>query len=527
MFDDFHKQNTIPDLHGEESHSYPIPQKIGPYKIESLLNKGGMSLLYLGIHPQTAKPIVIKVLLPKFLKNKEIANRFLKEAQIIGITNHPNIVKLYGQGQWEKGLYIAMEFIQGISLRQFIQQNSLAHKRALEVVLQVSYALCHLHTHGVIHRDLKPENILITETGQIKVIDFGIAQLEREIQEEKKHPSSKFLKVMGTPVYMSPEQKENPLQVSFASDIFSLGIITYELILGRLSHGVIHISLLPKSMRKIIETALKIDPKERHRDIVDFITDVSECSKALSEEKKEKEEEISDEVLEMIQQARSVLIPKKAPRWPQAEMGIAIQENASLGSLYIDFFSLPENRFGLILAEPIETGISSLLHLSAFRGMVRMSVALFFQNGKKEYHPIQMLNAINSALCDEEQKFRLSFLILNPERDQLSFISCHASNLWRIPEGSKKIRILTTPNPSLGTNLNTNLLETADNWNSGDLLVIHSAPGQKEEPPGSWIEEYLLLSPQPQAEKILHFLAARNVSNPKRSSAVIAIHRIF
>ena len=174
MLDDFHKQTTLPDLHAGEARNYPLPQKIGPYKIESLLDKGGMSLLYLGVHPGTSQPIVVKVLLPKYLKNKEMMGRFLKEAQIIGMTNHPNIVKLYGQGQWEKGLYIAMEFIQGISLRQFIQQKSLSQKRALEIILQVAYALCHLHTHGVIHRDLKPENILITETGEIKVIDFGI-----------------------------------------------------------------------------------------------------------------------------------------------------------------------------------------------------------------------------------------------------------------------------------------------------------------------------------------------------------------
>src|SRR5690606_36400224 len=106
--------------------------------------------------------------------------QFLKEAEIIALSNHPNIVKLYGQGEWEKGLYIAMEFIQGVSLTQFILQNSLSIKRSLEILLQVAYALLHLHSHGVIHRDLKPENILITENGGVKVIDFGIAQLEQE-----------------------------------------------------------------------------------------------------------------------------------------------------------------------------------------------------------------------------------------------------------------------------------------------------------------------------------------------------------
>jgi serine/threonine protein kinase len=516
--DDFHKQPTLPDFHVVQSR-FALPQKIGPYKIESLLNKGGMSALYLGLHPETSQPLVIKVLLPKYLKNKEIATRFLKEAQIIGITNHPNIVRLYGQGQWEKGLYIAMEFIQGISLRQFIQQKSLSHKRALEIILQVAYALCHLHTHGVIHRDLKPENILITETGEIKVIDFGIAQLN---SEEERITQKKRL--MGTPIYMSPEQKENPSQVTYTSDIYSLGIIAYELILGRLSHGVIHLALLSKPFRNIIEKALKIDPKERYQDIVDFITDISQYIKTLSSENEEREEEISDEVLDMIQQARALLIPKKSPRWSQVEMGIAVHEGMSLSGLYLDFFRLTDNRYCIVLAEPLESGVASLLHISNLRGMIRMAV----QCGIKQ-PPLKIVQAINQALSVDpmDQDFALCFLFLNPDKDQLSFISCNYTPLWHIADGTKKIRALTTPNPALGADAATALLETTDNWNSGDTILLHSLglkATKEEEIP---INEYLLLSAQHQADKILEKLTAQKKAPPKRASAVLSIHRIF
>ncbi len=528
MRDEFHKQTTLPDLHGGDAKSYPLPQKIGPYKIESLLSKGGMSLLYLGIHPGTSQPLAIKVLLPKYLKNKEMAGRFLKEAQIIGMTNHPNIVKLFGQGQWEKGLYIAMEFIQGISLRQFIQQKSLSQKRALEIVLQVAYALCHLHTHGVIHRDLKPENILITETGEIKVIDFGIAQMQGELQDERITQSKRM---MGTPIYMSPEQKENPLQVTFASDIYSLGIIAYELILGRLSHGVIHLALLPKSLRKIIETALKMNPKDRYKDIVDFITEVSQAIKNQGAENEEKEEEISEEVVEMIQQSRAILLPKKAPRWPQLEIGVASHEGMSLSGLYLDFFRLPEGKLAIAMAEPLNPGIASLLHSAILRGMFRMAAEVFFQSGKKDPHPIQMLQLLSRAISNDpmEQQFGLCLLLLDPEKDQLSFVSCQYSTLWHLPEGSKKVRALATPNRSLGSDPNGALLETADNWNSGDTLVLHSlgvAPAKGEEA-GSWMGEYVLLSAQHQAEKILQRMTVQRAALPKRASAVLSIQRIF
>lgn len=516
----FHKQVTLPDLTSTDSPNIPIPQKIGPYKIESLLDKGGMSYLYLGLHPDLSQPIVIKVLSPKHLANKEMVARFLKEAHIIGMTNHPNIVKLYGQGAWEKGLYIAMEFIQGISLRQFIQQKSLSHRRALEIVLQVAYALCHLHTHGVIHRDLKPENILITESGEIKVIDFGIAQLQGESDPSA---PTKNRRVIGTPAYMSPEQKENPLSVSYSSDIYSLGIIAYELVLGRLSHGVIHLTLLPNDLRSFIEKALHPNPADRYQDIVDFITDISHYLKSLEDNPQKPQEEISIEVLDMIQQTKAVLIPQKLPKWPQVEIGIALPEGMCLNGFYLDFFRLPENRLCLILAEPIDLGVSSLLHSSILRGMVRMAVQQSFHTGKKDNHPVKMLNSLSQALFEDpmHQKFRLCLLLLNPDKDLLSFVSCGYSPLWHIPEGSKKIRSLSTPNPQLGADPNATLLETADNWHSGDTLIL--CPSRKaEEPPTDLSSEDFLLSAQHQAERML-----QRYPQQKRPSAILSIHRIF
>src|ERR1700733_8205323 len=156
--DDFHKRQTLVGLPGTSDllSTDELPSKIGGYKIESLLSKGGMSLLYLGIHPETHEPLAIKVLSSKYLSHPEMVERFMREAEIIELTNHPNIVKLFGHGKWAGGVYIAMEFIQGISLRQMLLQEAMSLKRALDVVLQISHALVHLHAHGIIHRDLKP-----------------------------------------------------------------------------------------------------------------------------------------------------------------------------------------------------------------------------------------------------------------------------------------------------------------------------------------------------------------------------------
>jgi serine/threonine protein kinase len=257
----FYKQITLP---GEEEAQATLPSSIGPYKIESLLDKGGMSYVYLALHPTTKERIVVKVMSAQCLARPEMGDRFLQEAKIIAMAHHPNIVKLYGQGPWEKGLYIAMEFIQGTSLRESMRRRRFSQKESLALLLQIAYALCHLHTQGVVHRDLKPENILITEQGTIKVIDFGVAKWNTASTKQG------TMRV-GTPYYMSPEQKKNASAASYTSDLYSLGVIAYELFLGKPSHGIIHLHLVAKPLRTLLEKLLQPDPKERCQDVVDFI----------------------------------------------------------------------------------------------------------------------------------------------------------------------------------------------------------------------------------------------------------------
>ena len=508
---DFYRQATHPGIKRRQA----VPARIGPYRVESVLSRGGMSCLYLAIHPTTSEPIAIKALLPKYVKNTEIAARFLKEAEIIKMTNHPNIVKLYGQGSWERGLYIAMEFIQGVSLRQFIQKKALSHRRALEIILQVAYALCHLHTHGVVHRDLKPENILILESGEVKVIDFGIAQLN-QIDNSARITQTKG--VMGTPAYMSPEQKERPTSVSYPSDIYSLGIIAYELVLGRLSHGIVHLGLLPRHLKEIIEKALKPNPKERYQDIVDFITDISLYLKNLPAQEPPSVEAASEELFATIQRARSMLITKKAPRFAELDLAVSLRENNSFSALYLDFFRLPEQRLCIVLAEPTRHNPVALFDCANLRGMVRMTITECCNNPKKEFHPINMLRTLNEALIEEASQvpFAFSILLLSLEKEVLSFISCNTSPLWHICDASGKIRILSTPNPPLGVDSNFTPLETANNWHSGDTLIFHNIDKIAMPPK---------IAPHLSLQTISDQLAS--LADPQRPTAVVAIQRLF
>lgn len=477
--DDFHKQHTLsglPEGNGPASPPPEIPKFIGPYKIESLLEKGGMSLIYLGTHPDTKEPTTIKILLEKFLSQPDVMQRFLIEAEIIAMADHPNIVKLYGHGEWEGGHYIAMEFIQGISLRQYILQTPMSLKRALEIIIDVAYALCHLHTHGVIHRDLKPENILVTETGSIKVIDFGIAQL---IPDKRSQDSSGMQRMIGTPIYMSPEQRRNPEEVSYPSDIYSLGIIAYELVLGKLSHGQIHLSLMPKGLQKILNKSLQPKPEDRYQDIVDFIADVTAYLNSANLQKEKKVGDQLSEFSESLRQSDTILAPNRAPEWPDIEIGIAMHRGHGISGGYHDFLEISDGSYGIIMGESSAKGAEGVIYTATTRGMLRTL-------GSLPARPDQLMNHLNTILVKDimDQIFTIGYLVLSPQNNQLHFISCEYGNLWIIPAGSDTPLKIPSKNLALGVDSDLEFAQISRPWHPGDVLIFHNfqteATGQKD-----------------------------------------------
>lgn len=467
--DDFHKQNTIPgtsDSPPMPSQTGGIPDKIGPYKIECLLEKGGMSILYLALHPETKEPTTIKVLLPKFLSHPDVVQRFLNEAEIIAITDHPNIVKLYGHGEWEGGLYIAMEYIEGISLRQALLQRPISLKRALEIIIDIAYALCHLHTHGVIHRDLKPENILITENNEVKVIDFGISQLLTEVSTGGK-PSHQRL--IGTPIYMSPEQRENPENVSYPSDIYSLGIIAYELVIGKLSHGQIHLSMLPKGLQKILNKTLQPRPQDRYHDVVDFITDVSTYLNSTNLEKEKKAGDQLSEISENLRSTRNILIPSSPPTWPNVQISLSNLKGESHFGIYYDFFSFPDKTYGIVMGESSAKSAEGVIYAATIRGMVQALVP-------QTQTPSKVADVLNTLLMGSknDEFFTFCYLWLQPDANTLTFISCGENNLWRVPVNTIDPIQIESNNIALGIDKTATFNEVKAPWMKGDFLLMSS-----------------------------------------------------
>jgi len=479
---DFYKETTLPP-EGKKSHlttPVDLPESIGPYKIESLFEKGGMSVLYLGTHKETHEPAIIKVLPEKYLVNKEVVKYFLKEADIIAMTDHQNIVKLYEHGNWKGGLYIAIEFVQGISLRQYILQHHISLKHSIEMIIEIAYALCHLHMHGVIHRDLKPENILVTESGTIKVIDFGIAQLLTDENEKNSLTEHGFV---GTPIYMSPEQKKNPQAVSYPSDIYSLGIIAYEIILGKLCFGQIHLSLMPKGLQKILGKALQKDPDDRYRDVVDFIADISAYlnSSAIKEE-----QNISDQISELsenLKNTQKILVPEKAPVWKNFDIGISTYKMVSpLGlkqGLYQDFFEIATDAYGIMMTESSIKSTESFVLTATTRGMIRALCKL-------TTNPCDLITILNDLIVNDplRQHLALNYITLEPEKNLFQYISCGQGTLWYLDHTKESLKKIENHNPFLGVEPLTEFTSVSHSFNPKDIFLLTSLSGSilKENP---------------------------------------------
>lgn len=529
MEDDFYKQTTSPEPAPEDKSKEPphFPKSIGPYKVESLLEKGGMSILYLGSHPETKEPTTIKVLSPHYMSHPEVIQRFQNEAEIIAMADHPNIVKLYGYGEWEGGLYIAMEFIQGISLRQYLLQTPISLKRALEIIIDVAYALCHLHTHGVIHRDLKPENILVTESGAIKVIDFGIAQLLTQEAQKDLHGRQRLI---GTPIYMSPEQRQDPETVSFPSDIYSLGIIAYELILGKLSHGQIHLSLMPKGMKPILSKALQPDPNNRYQDIVDFIADISNYLNSTELIRDKQAGDRLSELSENLHRAQAVLFPFQTPNWPHFEIGIATQKSVAVSSAYHGFYELPDNAFAVMMGESSAKDAEGFIYTSVFRGMIH-TLSRFVRR------PSELASMLNDLLLKDnlDQVFTLTYIIFLPGENRCLYTCCGYSNLWYISKGAKTPTHLTIDNIALGIDPEAKFAEAEIPWQVGDSLVLSNFAGmlshfdQKETFAEvnfrEVVAEFIDFPPQKQADAIFRKAKITSKTIQDKAVCILSIQR--
>lgn len=251
------------------------------YQLQWVIGHGGMSTVWLADDPENDREVALKVLRPEFSSNDEFLARFRNEALAAEGINSPNVVATYDYRELESTsgaamCFIVMEYIRGESLADLIKrEGALSEELALDVLEQAAHGLAVIHRMGLVHRDIKPGNLMITQNGQIKITDFGIAKAAAAV------PLTRTGMVVGTAQYVSPEQAQG-MKVTAASDVYSLGVVGYEMLAGKrpftgdssVSVALAHVSAEPPALpisvsapaRELIEIALRKTPTQRFRD---------------------------------------------------------------------------------------------------------------------------------------------------------------------------------------------------------------------------------------------------------------------
>jgi len=269
----------------------PPLENFGDYFLLQIRGTGGMGIVYKARQKNLDRLVAIKILHASKAHHPQFQKRFEREAKALAALTHPNIVAIHDFGKQEDHYYLVMEYVEGLTLREVQVDNPLTQEEIFNILQQICDALEYAHRQGVIHRDIKPDNILIDQEGRVRIADFGLAKLgaESEIQDKTLTRSGVM---MGTMNYMAPEQMANSADVDSRADLFSTGVLLYEMLTGELPIGSFE---LPSSrgggnvhLDKIVKKALSRDPDKRYQKASELKEDLNQVSTETFIRQKEK-----------------------------------------------------------------------------------------------------------------------------------------------------------------------------------------------------------------------------------------------
>ena len=218
--------------------SFNIGENIGPYRIIEQLGQGGMATVFKAYHAALDRYVALKVLHPAFNQDQTFTARFQREARVVAKLEHSNIVPIYDYSEHEARPYLVMKYIEGDTLKARLNQGPLKSNEIEDVINSIGSALAYAHRQGILHRDIKPSNVMIATDGSMYLADFGLARIAQAGESTMSSDS-----IMGTPQYISPEQAMGIKDLDAGTDIYSFGVMLYEMVVGQVPFlSLIHIS---------------------------------------------------------------------------------------------------------------------------------------------------------------------------------------------------------------------------------------------------------------------------------------------
>jgi serine/threonine protein kinase len=296
---------VAPELFESVMEDALIGKNLGTYEITGAIGRGGMGVVYQARDTKLERTVAIKMLTPKYTRDEQQRERLRREARAAARLSHPGIATVYSLDECEEGLYMVCEYVRGQTLHQIMAGGPLPFSTLLDMAIQIAGALAAAHAQGIVHRDLKPENIIQSESGIIKILDFGLARVEPKEETPSTARLTKTGMFLGTPAYASPEQLLGS-EVDRNADVFSFGILLYELASGKHPFGASNSlstvarileaeapdltqmnGAIPKEFDRIVRRCLNKKPADRYPDTSDLLAELERLTERKDAEQKE------------------------------------------------------------------------------------------------------------------------------------------------------------------------------------------------------------------------------------------------
>ena len=265
--------------------SLTVGENVGPYRIVEQLGQGGMATVFKAYHAALDRYVAIKVMHPAFKEDPTFLARFQREARVVARLEHPNIVPVYDYAEHNGAPYLVMKFVEGETLKAKLARGPISLTEAVKIVEAVGTGLDYAHKQGILHRDIKPSNVMLAADGNVYLADFGLARIAQAGESTLSSDS-----LLGTPHYMSPEQAKGVKELDAGTDIYSLGVVIYELVVGRLPfsadtpfaiiHDHIYTPLpmphavnpnVPEAIERVLLKALAKERADRYPDVAAMV----------------------------------------------------------------------------------------------------------------------------------------------------------------------------------------------------------------------------------------------------------------
>jgi serine/threonine protein kinase len=442
-----------------------IGSQINQYKILSLLGEGGMGAVYLAEDTSLERKVALKLLPGNLAEDKIRLNRFFQEAKAASALNHPNILTVHEIGKLDGTHFIVTEYIKGRTLKNYLAEEKPPFSKILEIAAQIASALAAAHEAGIIHRDIKPDNVMVRSDGIVKVLDFGIAKLtgannsteiDTEAQTIAKHTITMPGMVIGTPQYMSPEQARGQ-KIDFRSDIFSFGVVLYEVICNHLPFsGATNMDIigsilkddpaplsqyLPEisaELEHIVAKTLRKDREQRYQHIKDVLIDINDVKKTLEFRTKQIHRTGSDRPRKTVEETASIATQRRFSALHV--LYILLVLSAAAGTLY--WWIVPPRGAALQKTSDLKTAEvanwssspGEIYSVGTFSPDATMVAFASTRSGSKNIWVKQI--DLGEAVQITKDEFENKNPIWSPASNEVAYFSTkgNQAGIWRIPK---------------------------------------------------------------------------------------------